>query len=295
MNKYMKWIKPLLWPHIVIVILTVIISIVGLVYAFAYPNANRIVAYAAYFVSAYALTVVCIRVPDIYKFFKMKRDESEYIGMYRSQADLRVKISLYTSFTINILYAVLQFAMGLIYHSVWYYSLAGYYILLVIMRFFLLRKFRTDRWRKDRKLELSLYRLCGVLLIFMNIALGVVVFYIVRQNRGFQHHYIVTIGLAAYTFTIFTMAIVNIVRYKKYHSPVISASKVVSLVSALVSMLSLETAMLEAFGDEGDELFRRIMTASSGGAVCVAVLVIAVIMIVKSTRELRRMRNVSGE
>ena len=52
--------------------------------------------------------------------------------------------------------------------------------------------------------------------------------------------------------------------------------------------------MLEAFGDEGDELFRRVMTASSGGAVCVAVPVIAVIMIVKSTRELRGMRNVSG-
>lgn len=38
--------------------------------------------------------------------------------------------------------------------------------------------------------------------------------------------------------------------------------------SALVSMLSLETAMLEAFGDEGDEIFRRISFAKNHNCHC---------------------------
>ena len=38
--------------------------------------------------------------------------------------------------------------------------------------------------------------------------------------------------------------------YRKYHSPVISAARKVSLAAALVSMLSLETAMLSQFDTE---------------------------------------------
>lgn len=108
------------------------------------------------------------------------------------------------------------------------------------------------------------YRFCGALLIVMNLALSTIIFYIVYQNRGFSYHYIQTIAMATYTFTITTVAIVNAIRYRNYEQPTVSAVKFVSMAAALVSMLSLESAMLNAFGEESGENFRQLMTGLTG-------------------------------
>lgn len=67
-----------------------------------------------------------------------------------------------------------------------------------------------------------------------------------------------------------------------------SAAKVISLVSAMVSILSLETAMVTRFGDKDDFVFRQVITGATGGGVCTLVLGIAVFMIVKSSLHLKR-------
>ncbi len=135
--------------------------------------------------------------------------------------------------------------------------------------------------------EFKRYRFCGVLLLLMNQALAIIVFFIVRQNRGFEYNYIHTIAMAAYTFTAMTVAVVNVVRYRRYESPLMSAAKAISLASAVVSILSLETAMLSAFGEQNDPVFRRTMTASTGAAVCIFVLTMAIYMIVRASKEIK--------
>lgn len=69
-----------------------------------------------------------------------------------------------------------------------------------------------------------------------------------------------------------------------------SAAKVVSLTAALVSMLSLETAMLTQFGAVDDPVFRRIMTASTGAGISILVLGMAVFMIIRSTKQMKYIR-----
>lgn len=124
----------------------------------------------------------------------------------------------------------------------------------------------------------------------MNLTLGVIVFYIVWQNRGFEYHYIHTIAMAAYTFTAMTLAVINVFKYRRYESPLMSAARFISLASALVSILSLETAMLTAFGEPGNDSFRQTMTAITGAAVCLLVLALAIYMIVHSTKEINRLK-----
>ena len=68
----------------------------------------------------------------------------------------------------------------------------------------------------------------------------------------------------------------------------LSAAKVISLVAALVSILSLETAMLARFGSEDDPLFRKVMTGATGCSVCVIVLGMALFMIVKASKQLKQ-------
>ena len=97
--------------------------------------------------------------------------------------------------------------------------------------------------------------------------------------------------MAAYTFSSLSMAVWNAIRYKSYGSPAYSAAKAIALVSAIVSMLTLENAMLTAFGQDSGELFRQIMLGATGTAVICAVQGIAIYMIVNAGRKLKAIHN----
>lgn len=293
MEKCKRLLTKLLFPPAVFTGLFVPAAAALLIYTSIRESAESPVTYASYFLSAYALTLVCVRAPALWRKAKAVKQENKYISLYTSDAGLRVKLSLYGSLAMNCAYALMQLWLGFVNHSVWFYALSGYYVLLGVTRFFLLKEARKNRFGQDKGREYRLYRLCGVLLAVMNLVLGAIVFYIVVQNRGFRYHPILTIAMAAYTFFSFTLAIVNMVRYRKYESPVMSAAKAVNFAAALVSMLSLETAMLTAFGQEQDAFFRQVMTAGTGFAVVLAVLVMAVYMIARATREIRKSKGAS--
>lgn len=141
------------------------------------------------------------------------------------------------------------------------------------------------------KEELIRYRLCGWIFLAMNVTLSLMVFFMVYWSRTFQHHEITTIALAAYTFTAFAMAIINMVKYRKYNSPVYSASKAISLASACVSMLTLESTMLTTFNDGSmDALARKILLGCTGGAVSLFIIIMAVYMIVQSSKKLKALK-----
>lgn len=290
----MEQFKKILWkfffPHKAIVILSVPVSAALLVYAFGFENANIVISCIGYVISAYSLTILCVKSPILFRRLTEAKKKNKYIILYESDAKLQVNISLYSSVILNTLYALMQLLSGFYYHSVWFYALSGYYALLVVIRFFLLKDTRKIIPGKDKFYEFLVYRLCGVLLLLINIALSVIVTYIVWQNRGFKYHYIYTIALAAYTFTTMILAIINIIRYRRYESPLLSGARVISLVSAIVSMLSLETAMLTAFGEPGSESFRQTMTALTGAVVCLLVLAIAMNMIIHSTKEIEKIK-----
>ena len=75
-----------------------------------------------------------------------------------------------------------------------------------------------------------------------------------------------------------------------------SAAKAVNLAAALVSMLSLETAMLTQF-DNGttSPFFRQSMIASTGGAECAIVVGMGISMIAYSTRRLKKLKDMPLE
>lgn len=290
----MNWKKigrALLFPHMAIMIILIPISVVFLVFSMVFLGTESPAAIASYVLSAYTLTVWCFKIPYLIRFFRVFRKENRYVNIWRSDARLRVKTSLYGALIWNTAYALLQLGMGFRHRSYWFCSLAGYYISLAVMRFFLLR--HTSRHKPGEKMldELKKYRACGIIFLVMNLALSLMVFFMVYWNRTFDHHEITTIALAAYTFTSLTLAIINIVRYRKLGSPVYSASKAISLASACVSMLTLESTMLNTFGGGTMSLMeRRILLGASGGAISAFVVVMAAYMIAQGTKKIKLLK-----
>ena len=288
MNFWKKLGKKLLFPHGAILILLVPISAAFLVYSMIFLGTEKPVTYVSYIFAFYTLMALCFRIPKMICVICSFKNENKYALILRNDVRLRVNLSLYGSLFLNTAYAIFQLGLGFYHATFWYYSMAAYYICLAVMRFFLLKHTRAYRPGEKMRFELKKYCLCGWVLLLMNLALMTIVFFMVYWNRTFRHHEITTITMAAYTFTSFTVAIVNLVKYRKYNSPVFSASKAINLAAACVSMLTLETTMLTTFGQDSDPLVNRLLLAISGIAVSLFIMAMAIYMIVRGKKELKQ-------
>lgn len=192
------------------------------------------------------------------------------------------------TFILNIAYALLNLGLGAFHRTFWYFSLAGYYICLVVMRFILAHEKLRRNCGEKMLSQLKKYRACGIIFLLMNLALSLIIFFMVYWNRTFHHHEITTIALAAYTFFTFITALVNTIKKSKRKTPIDSALRLINLAQASVSMLTLEATMLTTFNDGSVSLvFRKIMLAISGGVVSVFVIALAVYMIVTGTKKIK--------
>lgn len=262
---------------------------------------NPVICYVAYLASAYALTVTITGFPHLIAFVRrlgeqisghrlaVKFKNTRFGRRYTGDVRFRTHVSLYLGLAVNLLYIAMKMISGFYYRSVWFIALAFYYILLAVMRYLLLTRTGGRRvGRTPMETEWRRYRLCGVLLLLMNQALVGIIVIIVRQNRGFDYPGLLIYAMAAYAFYALISAAVRIVKSRKHGSPILSAAKAVSFAAALVSMLSLTTAMLARFGGGDDGDFRRIMTASVGGGVCAIVIATAVYMIARAQKNLKK-------
>ena len=283
--------KALLFPHIAIMILLVPIATVLLVGSMVFIGTESPIAIVSYVIAAYTLTVWCFKIPYLINFFKTFKNENKYARRWQDDTRLRVNMSLYGSLAWNALYGIFQLWLGFYHHTFWFYSLGAYYICLGVMRFFLAR--HTTRYAPGERMqtELKKYRACGIVFLVMNLALALIIFFMVYWNRTFEHHMITAIAMAAYTFTALTTAIINVIKYRKYNSPVYSASKAISLAAALVSMLTLESTMLTTFS-EGTmtAMEQEIMLGATGGVISALIVATAIYMIVVGTKKIKQLK-----
>lgn len=289
MDRLKKIGKSLLFPHIVIMIILLPIAIALLVYSMMFLSSETPIAIASYALSAYTLVIWCVRIPQLITAIKTLKKENKYIKTWVGDVRLRMNVSLYGSFIWNVAYAVFQLCLGLYHSSFWYYSMAAYYIFLAAMRFHLSRHTRKYETGEKLREEFVRYRNCGIVFLVMNLVLSLLIFFMVYWNRTFIHHEITTIAMATYTFTTFILAIINLVKYRKYNSPVYSASKIISLVAACVSMLTLTSTMLTTFGEADGILFRKTMLGALGSVISLFTITIAIYMIIRANRSLKQL------
>ncbi len=286
MKKYIDAVKTLCclkaFPTIVISIPAYIL----VAWVLITGKTDTVIGYISYVISAYAMVITCTLVYRITVKIKRKIQGISLYQKYRSDLVFRTKVSLYPGVLVQLMYVLIKLGYGLYFKSFWFISLAFYYALLGAMRFYLLKYVKQQSVGTDYLAELKKARLCGILLIQMDIVLAVLVVFMVVWNRGYEYPGLFIYAMAAYSFYAITMAIVNMIKYRKYGSPVINAAKILNVTAAMVSILSLETAMLSTFGSANGEFFRKMMIGLTGLGVCAVVLTMAVLMILHTSQEL---------
>lgn len=248
--------------------------------------------YAAAFYTVCVCSVFCaVKLPKQAKRIRDKLYANPVSRRYLTDAAFKTHVSLYTALAVNLLYVGINVLSWYLYRSAWFVVLAVYYGILAVMRFLLVRYIRVYQLGKNRLGELRRAKLCSCVLLLVNVVLTGAVLMILYQDKGFAYHGVLIYVMAAYTFYMTTHAIADLVKYRKYHSPVMTASKIIALSAALVSMLSLETAMFSRFGGEMAAADQRLMIALTGAGVSIAVITMSVFMIVRSTREMKEIKS----
>ena len=285
-----KILNKMLYPPIWLMTLLTVASAVVLPLVFIKGWKESPIAYAVYVLAFYTVSVLCLFfgkvLPKQYKEIKQKIYANPFGNKYMTDAAFKVRVSLYSSLAINLAYSAFKLISGIFYSSLWIEAFAVYYILLSVIRFILLHHIER---KKDAGLieEYRSYRISAVLMMFINLTLSGIVLNMIVKNEAAAYSDIYVITSAAYTFYILTVSIIDLVKYRKYKSPVMSSAKAIRFAQALVSLLSLEASMLVQFGE--DESYRRLMLALTGAGVCIIVLAMSVYMIIRSVKEIKRL------
>lgn len=252
-----------------------------------------------YVVAACSLAVTCYYLTkDITgagkKIVRLAIEGNAFIN--RIYSDYRYRTVLFTlfSFLLNMIFAISNGIFGILNHSPWLGTLSAYYIFLSIMRFGTVRYERkVSKEKPDKDLiiqELNVYRNTGILLALITIALGGAVILLVNHEGGKSYPGYMIFVVAMYTFYKAIISVINIVRARKLKSPLLVTIRNIGYADALVSVLSLQTAMFESFG-ENSNIEPWVMNGITGACVCIMILAIGIYMIYSSGRQKKLIQN----
>ncbi len=275
------YLKKLLYPKNYIVILDLFIIVISLFYLIYFDRFGKVEAYILYLIMTYSLVVICIKVYQVIKN-KINKiiNNNRYLKEYVNNHELRYKLSLLMSLIFNVIYALFKLITGILFKSVWFITFALYYILLVVVRANILKEEINDK--SSLLEEYTKYRKTAVILLLTNVILTMIILIIVNQKIMNIYPNWIAITVAFYTFSIIYSAIYNLIKYRKYKSPLMSSAKVINVITSLVSLISLEIILIPTFGSNNIEFF-EIMVMATGGGIALIIIIISLYMIIKST------------
>ncbi len=249
-------------------------------------------SYIAYAFAAVGLTytvyTIVIYVPGLKGRVTDAINSNPLGKMVMSDWGLRTVITAAVSFIISIGNAVLNGVAGVTSRSIWFGSLAAYYIMIALLRGGLLigsrQKVRSDAIKRARN-----YRNAGILLLVLNAALSSAIWQMIFDNRGFEYKDWLIYAFAAYAFYKITMAIINAFKARRQDSLTVQGIRNINLVDGAVSILSLQTALLHTFGEEGVNI--SLFNTLTGSAVSLFAISLSIFMIIKGNRKIKEIGN----
>ena len=267
-------------PHLAVLIALLIFAAT----LWFYSASRSLVRYIAYALSVYILIAAMYRLLKTVRYIWRTVRKHPFANRLLTDISYKIQVSLFVSLIINAVYAVTKLVLGIVYSSTWFITLAIYYILLSLIRFLLLTQAKQLTLGENVVKEYQQYRLSGILLIVVNISLSGVAIQMVRNHQNYQYPGYLIYAAALYAFYAIIAACVHLIKYRRYNSPIISAAQAIGFTTALVSILSLQNAMLTQFNS--DPAFGKLMSALTSGAVCVIIIGIAFFMIVRASIKL---------
>lgn len=273
-------LKKIFYPSNFIVVTGAFTIIISLIYLIFYNGFGTKISYVLYLLMTYFLILILIKIYNIIRTrVNSIINNNKYLSLYKNDHVLRYRVSLLLSLGFNICYFFFKLISGIVFKSVWFIVFALYYILLVVLRTNIVKQELNGR--SSMKDEYDKYRNTAIILLSMNVVLTMIILVIVNEKIMNIYPDWIAISVACYTFYLVFISIYNLIKYRKFKSPLISASKVINVITSFISLISLEMVLIPTFGNDLE--FFEIMIMSTGGMIGLIIIVISLYMIIKAT------------
>lgn len=255
-------------------------------------NVYAIIAYvicALIFIYTVYVTVIALR--KLYLKLMSVADKFTFTRNLYKNYEFRSIFFGTWSFLFNVGYTVFLGVMAIRTDSTWYGALAVYHILLALARGGMLiqnskdeRRFKNDP-RALQKAKVGTYRYCGIMMLALTVALIFSVMQMAVGGEGFHVPTWAVYLFAGVALWRVVMSIINAIRSGKYDDLVARAVRYVNMVTALFSVLSLQTALFAKFPIEINlPMWNSIM----GALVCVVTAMFGIYMLIFAAHVQRR-------
>ena len=304
-NIFVRLFRYLKEPGLIFALVIYIITLVGVGFSIFYLIFRRdawqsILLYTVTCVFlCYSIYLAVTLWPVFRDKFLVLLKKSRFMQFYSESYDYRTLLLTFFSIILNVGYNVFDIVMAVLARSVWYGSLAVYYFLLGSLRTMAVwserraeKKFSQEPG-KYKDAQLKNYRFCGIFLLVLSLVMTVPVFLMVNQDAPERYNTLTAVVFAAYTFLRVCMAIVNLVRARKRKSPLLRSLRNISFSNALMSVVSLTSALIATFSDDGGASMAPV-NAATGFAVCLISIGIGIYMIVYATGNLSKGKRENG-
>ncbi len=226
---------------------------------------------------------------------KERIKRNRYGKMFLELYGFKTAVLAVCSAVINFGFASVNLVYACIFGSAWYWAFSAYYFALIIFRLAVVladnklsKKYADD----DKKYLLARNRIQlagGVYLVLVEMAMGAGISLSVLVGRPVKSGKIMAIATAAYAFYKIIMASINLARAKRHGDPVVQSLRNLNFADACMTMASLTVILLATFGKREEAHFATVMSSAVGFAACLAVLALAVLMIIDSVKNIKRL------
>jgi len=295
MDKLKLLITPGLWVRICVVVSATVLLTLCLNGTIRVPAVH----YVAYLYSTYALAVVCAWLPGATGRLKkrcigaVERSAIAHPGVEKLCAmvgdpERRMRSLLAPALAFNLVYAAFKLLAGIWLGSWWMIAAGIYYAVLASLRYSLLRTFFARGSREGGERGWTAYRNTAIRMLFLTVAMNGIIIQTVRLGRAYRYPGALIYAFALYAFVKIIVAATALIRKRREENVIFSASRCISFACGLMSMLALQTALIDRFGDE--EAFARTANALFGAFMCVAMLCVCGHMLYRYRRHMQEAR-----
>ena len=208
-----------------------------------------------------------------------------YIKLYFSDSAVRLNFSLALSLVLNICYIVFNVVAGIVYSSIWFVTVAVYYLIVVSVRYLVFGANNGDM--NDLEYVHISSRAVGILLLFLSIAMACMMTYTVLSNKGARYPQYVLLIFLIYSVYTFVRAITGLIISRIKSSQTERLAHTIRLSCALMSFFNLQISYQTSYGASQRGVSINLL---SGALIFFAVCFLALLTISKSNKELKRIQ-----
>lgn len=251
------------------------------------------IACTVYSLAAYSLTALCVGLPGAIAHLRTSVHESRLVRRLgntetarrmANDGDFRRSAVMLRGIAANAVYAAFRVFTGLRLSSVWFLSIAFYYAALAALKACVAVCFRRAAGRNDRtEYECRCMERISRLVLLIDLPMGVMIFQMVIKNSSYNYPGSLIYLSALHTFYTAVVSIINFVGTRTGTGALVHGAKMIDCISASMSLLGLQTALLARFSPDDIE-YRFMMNALTGAGVFVLVIIFSVWMSVYSKK-----------